>query len=121
MNTFSRVTVGSISIAVAIAAYVGAVVYFERSYVDPRPAGRKVRLLSPPFERVTGEFVVRYGVPAEPGTVVYEDSEPLDEMTDPDGYRGPGMFQILPNGITFSPTDGSDPNGQKHRYWLVIK
>lgn len=112
--------VGMLVGVVAVAGYFGCANYLDHSYVDPRPAGRKVRILSPPFEHI-GDFVVKYGVRIEPGTIVYEDRDPLDALAETDDYRGPGLFQILPNGLTFSSTDGTDPNDQKHRYWLVIK
>lgn len=104
----------------AVAIYGCLAIYFQHSYVDPRPAGRKVRILSPPFE-IVGDYAVKYGVRPEPGTIVYEDHDPLDVLDDKDDYRGPGRFQILPNGITFSSTDATNPNDQKHRYWLVLK
>lgn len=104
----------------AVALYGGLAIHLDRSYVDPKPPGRKVRIFPPPFERA-GDFFVKYGVKVEPGTVVYEDREPLDPLNVADDYRGPGCFQILPNGITFSSTDGTDPNEKKHHYWLVTK
>lgn len=103
----------------AVAIYGAVAVYLDRSYVDPRPTGRKVRILPPPFERI-GDFAVKYGVKVDPGTVVYEDQERLDPLLGPYDYRGPGCFEILPNGIAFSSTDGTDPNEFKHRYWLVL-
>lgn len=121
MKGFSLPVVGCSAAVAAVAIYAGAVIYLDSTYVDPRPAGRKVRILPPPFE-ATGSFVVKYGVKVDPGTVVYEDKDPLDQLSDdPDEYRGPGRFQILPNGITFSSTDGTNPNEQRHRYWLVEK
>lgn len=109
-----------ILVALAAAAIYGAVaVHLDRGYVDPKPTGRKVRILSPPFER-NGDFVIKYAVRIDPGTVVYEDRDPLDQLQIDDDYRAPGYFQILPNGITFSSTDGTDPNDMKHRYWLVV-
>lgn len=119
MQTGSKIAVGLAGM-LAVVVYFCAATYLERSYVDPRPAGRKVRILSPPFEHI-GNYAVKYAVRLDPGTVVYEDREPLDALRDGDDYRGPGCFQILPNGITFSSTDGTDPNDGKHRYWLVLK
>jgi hypothetical protein len=117
----TRPLVGFLAVAAMIAAYAGATIYFDRVYVDPRPPGRKVRLLPPPFE-VNGEYAVKYGVKVDPGAVVFEDKDELDELTGSSGeYRGPGRFQILPNGITFSSTDGTNPNEQRHRYWVVTK
>lgn len=104
-------------LALAVAAYGAAVIYFEKTYVDPRPTGRKVRILSPPFERSGPLFFVKYGVQAEPGSIIYENREPLDPLKE---YRGAGFFRILPNGIEFSSTDGTDPNDSRHRYWLVL-
>lgn len=120
MRVVSRPIVGILIVLAAVAGYFGAAFYLDRSYVDPRPAGRKVRILSPPFE-IVGDYAVKYGVKPEPGTIVYEDHDPLDVLDDKDDYRGPGRFQILPNGITFSSTDATNPNDQKHRYWLVLK
>ena len=119
MKPQMKIAVGLAGVLVVV-AYSGLAYYFERSYVDPKPTGRKVRLLPAPFERGAPDFVVKYGVQVEPGTLVYEDKDPLDPISDADGYRGPGRFQILPNGITFSSTDGTDPNSGRHRYWLVI-
>lgn len=120
MKNLSHPLVGMLVALSAVAGYFGCANYLQRSYVDPKPVGHKVRILSPPFER-NGDFVIKYAVRIEPGTVVYEDHEPLDPLQIDDDYRAPGYFQILPNGITFSSTDGTDPNDMKHRYWLVIK
>lgn len=120
MAGVSRPVVGVLVGLAAVAGYFGAAVYLDKSYDDPKPRGRKVRMLLPPFERI-GFWSLRYGVPIEPGTVIYEDKDPLDPLDETEAYRGAGRFQVLPNGITFSSTDGTDPNDARHRYWLVIK
>ena len=102
----------------AFLIYLAVAWYMESSYADPRPTGSKVRLLSPPFERV-GDHVVKYGVKADPGTVVIEGKRDRLEPITPN-YRGPGTFEILPNGVTFSSTDGTDPNKSGRQYWLVV-
>jgi hypothetical protein len=75
----TRPVVGFLAVAAMIAAYAGATIYFDRSYADPRPAGRKVRILPPPFE-VNGEYAVKYGVKVDPGAVIFEDKDELDQL-----------------------------------------
>lgn len=120
MKAVSRAAIGMLVGLAAVAGYLVAAIHLEQSYVDPRPAGRWVVVLSPPFEP-SGDYVAKYGITGEPGLTLFEDKMELRPLGDTDAQRGPGRFRFTPQGIVFSSSDLSDPNAGKHRYWLVIK
>lgn len=103
-----------------------------------KPPGQEVVQLIGPFERYKQANVAyhfrprRLAAQADSPTipddhtskvVVYEDNTPLGpghaSFRDIDEHGG-GRFAHLPNGITFSSSDGSDPNTNGRVYWAVV-
>jgi hypothetical protein len=101
----------------------------------PRPTGEEVVRLIGPFERyglasvaVPRKLAAEADNPTIEGdhtsrVVVYENDRPLGPghatFRDIDELGG-GRFSHLPNGITFSTSDGTDPNTNGRDYWAVV-
>lgn len=120
-------------LAVLLGVYFPLSIYSKLSYRDPAPPGSLVVQLVPPFQSEGGlSWRVTQPLPpawlqlagAEPATL-FEDGWPLLER---DSYWtairdwGHGRFLIESAGavIMFSTSDGTDPNRNGRRYWLVV-
>ncbi|MBR0828179.1 hypothetical protein JQ596_21825 [Bradyrhizobium manausense] len=126
--------------AFAVAAYVAAAAYFHASYVDPRPKGRIVVQLLPPFQHEAGHAFSGQGRPGEYAAVTPFADEPSEEGPSrtaiyEDGrmlggghstFRdirdlGQGRFLYLKGRpVYFSSTDNSDPNTNGRKYWIAV-
>jgi hypothetical protein len=116
---------------IAAAVYVALASWAKLSYVDPTPNGSLVIPLYRPFVhegglawRVTTALPNNWEVCCGAETaVIYEDDWPLVER-DSDwqdiSTRGWGRFLIEGRLIIFSSSNGSNPNHNDHRYWLVV-
>lgn len=121
-------------------AFSGFAIYFalatwaKLSYREPAPSGDLVVQLLPPFAS-EGGLSWRVIVPlprawtrlggAEPAAI-YEDDRPLvarDSDWRAIADHGHGRFLIEDGGktIMFSSSDGTDPNRNGYRYWLVVR
>lgn len=102
------------------------------------PEGHKVVQLTRPFERyrlasvaigdLSGKLEVKADNPTIEGdhsspVVIYENDRPLGpghESFNDINNLGGGRYSHLPSGITFSSSDGTDPNTNGRTYWAVV-
>ncbi|MCK1575915.1 hypothetical protein [Bradyrhizobium sp. 174] len=126
--------------SVGVTAYFGAATWLQRSFVDPRPKGKIVVQLLPPFERhdfaaVAGQDVIRLRLeglgddPTKAGDlrspiVVYENRNPLgpahSTFADIKHFGGGRFCHWNNNLIVFSASDNTDPNENGRYYWAVV-
>ena len=126
------------------AGYFTLAIYFDRTHVLLKPAGKIVIFLSPPFIRESGFAYwvshLRHGEstrlvqitaddPRKAGDVsspiqVYEDQTPLGpghSTFTAISKTGRGHFAHWnERGIYFSTSDNTDPNKNDRRYWAVV-
>ena len=133
--------------ALAVAGFLGyfaLAVYFDRTHVYLRPAGKVVILLNPPFSLESGFAYwashLRHGEEARLVQIaaddprkdndvsspiqVYEDQTPLGpahSSFQAISRTGRGHFAYWnERGIYFSTSDNTDPNTNGRRYWAVV-
>lgn len=126
------------------AGYFALATYFDRTHLDPRPDGKVVIFLNPPFVHEGGSAYwvshLRFGERArllqiagdDPSNAndvsspvqVYEDQTPLGpaHSTFHEISRaGHGHFAYWnERGIYFSASDNTNPNTNGRRYWAVV-
>ncbi len=146
MNRIGRRMLNSpvkIAMAVLLIAivYLPTALYFERSFVDPRPKGRVVAQILGPYIQEAGHafrgtilpvYAAQIDEKADDPTVEHDRSSPAEIYED--GHQigpghstfkdiqslGAGRFSHLPGKIIFSSSDASDPNIARHKYWIVL-
>ncbi|TFW61142.1 hypothetical protein CT676_09675 [Bradyrhizobium sp. MOS001] len=144
MNRIGHRMLGSpVKTAILLIAivYLPIALYFERSFVDPRPKGRVVAQILGPYVHEAGHafrgavlpvYAAQIDDKADNPTVehdhsssaeIYEDSHQLGpghSTFEAIQSLGAGRFSHLPGKIIFSSSDASDPNISGHKYWIVL-
>ncbi len=126
------------------AGYFALAIYFDRTHVYLKPAGKMVIFLNPPFTRESGfAYWVSQLRPGESTRLVQitaDDPRNDNDVSSPiQVYEnqtplGPGHSTFLAisktgrghfahwneRGIYFSASDNTDPNKNGRRYWAVV-
>ncbi len=130
--------------AAGFVGYFALAVYFDRTFVIPRPPGKVVLSLNRPFTHESGfaylasslrleERRILAKLPADDPTngtdtsspiQLYEDQTPLGpghSTFDAISKTGRGHFaHWSERRIFFSPSDNTNPNENGRRYWAVV-
>jgi hypothetical protein len=128
----------------AIVGYFALALYFDRTYVDPRPPGTVVIHLKRPYWHEAGFAYrasdLRHGVDVPLARIAADDPTNKNDTSSPiQLYEnktpiGPGhsTFQAISKtgrghfahwserGIFFSSSDNTNPNENQRSYWAVI-
>lgn len=144
MNRICRRMLGNpVKIAILLIAivYLPIALYFERSFVDPRPKGRVVAQILGPYVHEAGHafsgtilpvYAAQIDEKADNPTVEHDRSSPAEIYED--GHQigpghsafaeiqslGAGRYSHLPGKIIFSSSDARDPNIAGRKYWIVL-
>lgn len=127
-----------------IVGYFALATYFNRTFVDPRPSGKVVLLLTGPFTHESGfaywvsrlreedRRILANIVSDDPKNAkdtsspiqLYEGSSPLGpghSTFRAISKTGRGHFAYWSErGIFFSSSDNTNPNENRRRYWAVV-
>ena len=140
---FSHSRMWALTVA-GFAGYFALAIYFDRTHVYLKPAGKIVLSLNPPFTRESGFAYwvshLRHGESTRLAQIAADDPGKADDVSSPiQVYEdqtplGPAhsAFQAISKtgrghfahwkerGIYFSASDNTDPNKNGRRYWAVV-